>query len=29
LSLAFSQPKDDVSPTNVFGWKTAAPQAGF
>src|SRR5579864_5319939 len=27
LSLAFSQPKDDVSPTNVFGRKTAASQS--
>lgn len=29
LSQAFSQSKDDVSTTNIFGWKTAAPEFGL
>jgi hypothetical protein len=29
LSLAFSQSKNDISATNIFGWKTAAPQFGL
>ena len=29
LSLAFSQPKDDISTTNILGGKTAAPDFSF
>ena len=29
LSLAFSQPKDDISTTNILGGKTAAPDFGL
>ena len=29
LSLAFSQPKDDISTTNIFGGKTPAPEFGL
>jgi len=29
LSLAFSQSKDDISTTDIFGWKTAAPEFGL
>jgi hypothetical protein len=29
LSQAFSQSKDNISTTHIFGWKTAAPEFGL
>ena len=29
LSLAFSQSEYDISATNIFGWKTSAPELGL